>query len=160
MADDINAYDAVIADMEAKRDQLSVTIEMLKMLRTGGVPPVAVGISSPAAPFRTIDPFATDAFFGMTIPEAARKYLTFSKKTKPHPELCDALIAGGFKTTSPNFREVVRSTLGRNPDFVKVSGEWGLSEWYGGRNKTRSKRAASANSDDSAGDDKGGEGTP
>jgi len=81
-----------------------------------------------------------DAFFGMTIPDAARKYLTIVKATKPNPELCDALIKGGFKTQSNNFSEVVRSTLGRHPDFVKVSGQWGLTEWYGNRGGNRRTR--------------------
>jgi hypothetical protein len=76
----------------------------------------------------------------MTLPDAAHKYLSLVKNPTPHPDFCDALLAGGFKTTAANFREVVRSTLSRHPDFVKVRrGEWGLREWYN-RGPKRSRR--------------------
>jgi len=50
------------------------------------------------------------------------------------------LLEGGFQTSSANFREVVRSTLSRNPDFVKVGGQWGLRDWYGTHGTRRARR--------------------
>jgi hypothetical protein len=134
-----NPYDLVIADLENKRDQINAAIEMLRALSATG----AIALPLPAAPPKTSMSEADiprDAFFGMTIPEAAKKYLAIVKATKPNTELCAVLLKGGFKTQANNFQEVVRSTLQRHPDFVKVSGEWGLADWYGNRGGNRRQR--------------------
>ncbi|HEY7095927.1 MAG TPA: hypothetical protein VH437_04335, partial [Terriglobales bacterium] len=112
MSQDLTPYDAVISDLEAKRDQLTAMIDTLKQMKN-------LGIQSPlnltSANTQVNQPtLAHDSFFGMTIPDAAKKYLSIVRTTKTNPELCEALLDGGFKTTSDNFREVVRSTLGRN----------------------------------------------
>ncbi len=132
MSDTPNPYDVVIADLENKRDQINAAIEMLRALGATG----AIALPLPAAPSKAQPSEADiprDAFFGMTIPEAAKRYLSIVKATKPNSELCSALLRGGFKTQANNFSEVVRSTLQRHPDFVKVNGEWGLGDWYGNR---------------------------
>jgi hypothetical protein len=136
MKKDSNHYDAVIADLEAKRNRLNGIIEALKELKELGVPMGAISAvgAMPHVSITTVE-IPHDAFYGMKIPDAARKYLSWggSRETKSHPELCDALLEGGFQTKSDNFREVVRSTLGRHPDFVKIKRQWGLQAWYGNR---------------------------
>jgi len=141
MAQEPAPYDVVIADLENKREQISATIEMLKALRgTANIPlPLATAQQRPISESE----IPRDAFFGMTLPDAARQYLGIVKSTKPNPELCQALKNGGFNTRSSNFSEVVRSQLGRHPDFVKVNGEWGLAEWYGNKGAKRGRKAAS-----------------
>jgi hypothetical protein len=146
MAQEFKHYDAVIADLKAKRDQLSAMIDTLEHMKGMGVPYVGSTGSDAPRVASGAGEIPHDAFFGMTIPEAAKKYLAIVKHTVKHPVLCDAILAGGFTTSSPNFREVVRSTLGRQPDFVKIRGQWGLKEWYGTRGKRKSKRGTSANS--------------
>jgi hypothetical protein len=135
MAQDSSPYDVVIADLEAKRDQINVAIDMLRALRVTGAITLPASVPTPTQkPITSSDlEIPRDAFFGMTIPEAAKKYLAMVKVTKPNSDLCVALLKGGFKTQANNFSEVVRSTLQRHADFVKVSGEWGLAEWYGNR---------------------------
>jgi len=132
-------YDLVIADLEGKRDQITAAIEMLKALRATGALSAPLPVPSQRQPITAAE-IPRDAFFGMTLPEAAKKYLSIERVTKPNPELCSALINGGFKTQSNNFSEVVRSTLQRHADFVKVNGEWGLAEWYGNRASRRIRR--------------------
>jgi hypothetical protein len=128
-----NAYDVVIADLETERERLTVTIDALKRIKNLGVPFAA------SAAFVTRQPNASvttsiphDAFYGMTIPDAARKYLSWggNRNTKSNPELCEALLEGGFQTKAENFGESVRATLTRHPDFAKINGQWGLKEWY------------------------------
>jgi hypothetical protein len=131
MAEEFTPYDVVIADLESKRDQISATIEMLRALR--GTAAIALPLATSSQKPVANTEIARDAFFGMSLPEAAKKYLSIERVTKPNPVLCDALLRGGFKTQSSNFPEVVRSQLGRHADFVKVNGEWGLAEWYGNR---------------------------
>lgn len=151
MPQDFTHYDAVIADLKSQRDRLTSMIDMLEQMKSVGMPFTASNAGD--IPPRTASgapEIPHDAFFGMTIPEAAKKYLSIIKRTAPHPALCDALLAGGFTTSSPNFREVVRSTLGRmHDDFVKISGQWGLREWYGTRGKRKSKRGTSSAAEDS-----------
>jgi hypothetical protein len=142
MAQDFTHYDAVIADLEAKRDQLNAMIETLKTMKGVTTLPIIGAVASATAARGGDAQIPGDAFFNMTMADAARAYLTIVKHTKPHVDLCDALLAGGFKTTSPNFREVVRSTLSRHGDFVKVNGQWGLKEWYGNRSGRRPRRIA------------------
>ncbi|HET9184072.1 MAG TPA: hypothetical protein VFP59_18240 [Candidatus Angelobacter sp.] len=134
-------YDAVIADLEVKRDQITSMIETLKHMRDAGISFAAGAANSvPRTTASQAAEIPHDAFFSMTLIDATHKYLSIVKQTKPHIELCDALLAGGFKTTSVNFREVVRATLSRHPLFVKVNGQWGLAEWYQKRAKRRPRR--------------------
>jgi hypothetical protein len=134
MTQEHSPYDAVIADLEAKRDQMTAMIENLKQLK-GLANSVLVAGMAVAPVVNASTSISHDAFFGMSLPDAARKYLSVVKKTVPHPQLCDALLDGGFKTSATNFREVVRSALSRHPDFVKINSQWGLSEWYGKRGR-------------------------
>jgi len=137
-------YETVIQDLKQKRDQLTATIDMLEAIRGTVTTVLPAGFSAAQQPAPAELEIRRDSFFGMTLPEAARKYLTMVKTTKSNPDLCAALLAGGFKTSSGNFSEVVRSTLQRNKDFVKVNGEWGLAEWYPGRGGGRKTRRAAA----------------
>jgi hypothetical protein len=158
MSETPTPYDLVIADLENKRDQINAAIEMLRALgATGAIAlPLPVGSTKPPASESDIP---RDAFFGMTIPEAAKKYLSIVKVTKSNSELCAALLKGGFKTQANNFGEVVRSTLQRHTDFVKVSGEWGLAEWYGNRGGGRKRRAGTTLLTETPEDDESSEGS-
>ena len=153
MTTESTPYEAVIADLEAKRDRLTGIIDALKQLKEIGLPVTTLSAMAGAATAAIASSISHDSFFGMKIPDAARKYLSMVKGTKPHPELCDALLEGGFQTSATNFREVVRSTLGRHPDFVKIKGQWGLREWYGNRGSGRkTKRTAQVEASDSDSD--------
>lgn len=139
MTQDFNPYDAVIADLEGKRDQLTGMIESLKQMRNvASQLPIVAGTSSIRSAVEA--DFSHDAFFGMTIPDAAKKYLAAVKKTMPTGALADALLAGGIKTASKNFTENIRAILSRQPEFVRINGEFGLAEWYPGRGVTRRTR--------------------
>jgi len=129
MAQEPTFFDETIAALEAWRDRIDASLDTLRYMRAQGpglpsVPPPASG--------RPINgqEIQHDAFFQMTIPDAARKYLGMVKKTKANPELSTALINGGLKSASKNFAEMVRTVLSRDDRFVRVNSEWGLSEWY------------------------------
>jgi len=141
MPKETTPYDAVIADLVAKRDQLTAMIETLRTMKGAGIASAFPPVATVARKAHDDILIPHDAFFGMTLPAAAEKYLSLVKTTKQHAELCDALLGGGFKTGASNFPEVVRSTLSRHPDFVKVGrGLWGLREWYGNRGTRKPKR--------------------
>jgi hypothetical protein len=140
----MDIYEPVIAEMKAQIEECQrviITLEMMRAKGTSGAAP-AGGVASPAQQNGPVT-FSNDAFFGMTISDAARKYLTAIKRTATARAVADALLAGGFKSAAKVFLESVRSILSRNPNFVLVNGEFGLAEWYPGR-KTGSKKSGGA----------------
>src|SRR5205807_2514567 len=84
---------------------------------------------------------AHDAFFQMTVPDAAEKCLRSAKRTKPNPELAECLLTGGLKSTSKNFSEMLRTVLNKDSRFVRVNTEWGLAEWYPAMRKNTARPA-------------------
>jgi hypothetical protein len=145
----IDIYEAVIVDLESKISTLQATVENLRNIRSivSQIAQSPMAANGPRATQNIAD-FGHDAFFGMTVGEAAKKYLKVVKKTVSIPVLVEALMAGGLKSASTNMRENVRSILGRHPDFVRINGEFGLAEWYPGR-KAVSKRRGSSPADES-----------
>jgi hypothetical protein len=143
-----NAYDVVIASLEGERQRLTDMIHALRRIKSLGIPfeaTKAIISHEPNNPaYIAAAKIPHDAFFGMTIPDAARKYLSWggSRQTKSNADLCDALLAGGFQTSATNFAESVRATLSRNNDFVKIQGQWGMRDWYGDRATKRKPRRA------------------
>src|SRR3990172_4668958 len=102
-------YDAVLADLEAKRAGLDEAIAGIrKYLRLKG----QVTSAPQADQGRIIDPNAipSDAFFGMTIPDAIRKYLGIVKKPRTSKDIAEALVRGGITHTSKNFYATVATT--------------------------------------------------
>ena len=145
----IDIYEAVILDLESKISTLQATVENLRNIRSIvsqiAQSPMAVPGQRAA---QSVADFGHDAFFGMTVGEAAKKYLKAVKKTVSIPVLVDALLAGGLKSASSNMRENVRSILGRHPDFVRINGEFGLAEWYSGRKAATRRKTAERDSSD------------
>ncbi len=131
----------VIADLRARIAALQAMLDSLEMLRAPSGSPSIPGTQFGLQPRATGVTFDNDAFFGMTAGEAAKKYLAALKKTATINAIGEALIAGGWKTSSKNLSENLRSILSRHPNFVKINGEFGLAEWYPGR-KTSKRPAA------------------
>jgi hypothetical protein len=132
MSQEPNHIDAAIADLEGWLGRISTAIETLRALRVqggtlpGGPPPADISRTD------TNGDISHDAFFQMTVPDAAEKYLAIVKKTKPTAEIAGALLKGGLKSTAKRFPAMVNTVLSREDRFAKVHGEWGLSVWYPG----------------------------
>lgn len=122
-------YDSAIESLEAQIRYLQSVLDSLKILRSGpdGTPLV---FSSGGSRDAETD-VRHDTFFGMTIGDAAKKYLTMVKATKSTSEIAEALERGGLKHSSKDFPTTVRSILGPREDFTRTpNGDWGISEWY------------------------------
>lgn len=136
MSPEPNHIDAAIADLEGWLERISTAIETLRALRVqggslpGGPPPVGVMRAAGAT-----GELAHDTFFQMTVPDAAEKYLTLVKMTKPTSEVAASLLKGGLKSAAKNFTSMVNTVLSRESRFVRVNSEWGLSAWYPGMRK-------------------------
>lgn len=149
-------YSAVLADLRKRRDDLDRAIAGIEQLI--GLPSTSAqgaesaledgdkgegartplrGAGKPAdPPLPSGGPLPSDAFFGMSISQAAQKFLTIRKKPATAPEIAEALEQGGLPHQSSRLPNTVNSVLTRNsvgasPIFAKVKrGTWGLRAWY------------------------------
>lgn len=137
-------YEAVIADLEAKKDTIDKAIVNLRQLISLGV----LGTQGAGAFVSTEYEGAAipdDFFFGMGIADAAKKYLSAVRKTKTTREIADALEGGGLTHASQDFTKTVSTVLNtklreESDEIVKVKDKWGLISWYKGmKKKVKSK---------------------
>jgi hypothetical protein len=128
-------YEAVIADLEAKKAMIDSTIAGLRQLMnpvSGGLGTCTVTESDGSVP--------DDFFFGMSVADATKKYLAAVKKPKSTREITDALEKGGLTHASKDFIKTVSTILNQknreeNDEIVKVKDKWGLLGWYKGMKK-------------------------
>lgn len=143
----LDPYEAVIADLQAKREQIDQTIALLTGLRGGGQPPISYAAASENGVTET-----AGMFLGMSIVDAGKKLLGMRKRTMGNAEIARELQGGGLVFSGKDPVNVVGSVLTRRfndvGDVVKVGrGIWGLKEWYPGRNfKTALAKASSPSS--------------
>ena len=159
MADPQDYYQLVLDDLMARRAKLDAGIAAIQEAMGITGPPngsAAVGANGAGS-------IRSDSFFGMTVHEAAKKFLTMSKRTKTAQEIADALVEGGYTFATGNPLGTVSTVLHRadakGGEIVRVSkGTYGLSEWYPGRPKKKKgadKGSTSAEIDDEP--DEGGD---
>lgn len=129
-------YAAVLADLEARRAQIDAAIAFIRPLvgTSSALSPVVSGQVMPSAN-GTME-LREDSFFSLSIPEAAKKFLSMRKRSATTPEIIDALRRGGqINASSNNYEKTVGSVLNRahatGAGIVRVKrGTWGLAEWY------------------------------
>jgi hypothetical protein len=138
----MDIYEPVIAEMKAQIEECERVIVTLEMMRAKAANALASGVAAVSTPQNPT--LSNDTFFGMTIAEGAKKFLTITKKTATARAIAEALVAGGFKTSAKNFVETLRSIVSRHQYFVFVNGEFGLAEWYPGRKNGSKKRVLEA----------------
>ena len=144
-------YAVVIADLRKRIEDMQRAVAILEALHGSG----ALGASAASgnggsgsgegtaaaalagqSTLKEGAPIPSDAFFGMSISNAAQKYMNMRKKPATTPEIAEALEQGGFPHQSGNFANTIHSVLTRNsagtaPIFAKVKrGVWGLRAWY------------------------------
>ena len=104
MPDITNPYDAVIADLEAKRAEIDAAVRLMKKLRDR----IGMSVADDAGSgwkdeiqlaLGAENDIPSDAFFGMTIADAAVKYLGKWTNRKPQSTkaIIEALGRGGLK---------------------------------------------------------------
>ena len=123
-------FDSAVAEVQAKIEEMKTTLATLLRLQAdyGGAP------SATSRGGET--EISHDSFFGMTIADAAKKYLSMVKATKSTAVIAEALERGGLKHSSKSFPTTLRSILGPREDFTRVpNGDWGLAEWYPGQGR-------------------------
>lgn len=135
-------FDSAVAEVQAKIEEMKTTLATLLRLQADyGGAPTAMARGGETE-------ISHDSFFGMTIGDASKKYLSMVKVTKSTADIAEALERGGLKHSSKSFATTVRSILGAREDFTRVpNGDWGLSDWYPGQGrgkKTKPEKPAKA----------------
>ena len=124
-------YEAVIADLEAKRAHLDSMIAGLRAIAgmgNLGAPPSG----GPGGVKPTFDgKIEPDAFFGNSIPDAAVVHLSNMRKKLSTQQLMAALESGGLPHSKYNtVYAILRRRESQVGDIVNMQGEWGLASWY------------------------------
>ena len=115
-------YEAVLADLEAKKSQIEQAIAALRAVMSAAGDSVSVQSGGNLAP---------NAFLGMSIPDAVKKYLGMVKQKKSTQDLMKALEAGGMPEIAySSVYAVLRRRQKQFGDIVNMKGDWGLAEWY------------------------------
>lgn len=134
--DSRDPYEAVLADLRARRAQLDQTIKQLEAIRGG---------ATPADETKTVLVSEGDAravgdgeFLGLTIVDATKKLLAKKLRTLTSSEIVTFLKQGGVMMNSADPVNTVGAVLHRRSitagDIVRPErGKWGLRDWYPNR---------------------------
>lgn len=131
-----NAYDIVLADLMARRDQLDAAIAAIQAAKGGTSGGTASNASGGAPQIRS------DEFFGMTVLDGAKKFLAMMKRPQSSQTITDALTRGGYLFSAGNPVATVASVLnrddGKGGDVVRTGkGMFGLASWYPNRSRRK-----------------------
>jgi hypothetical protein len=115
-------YEAVLADIDARIAKLQATREGIVelMALTGTLP-----TSGPSGKI------PHDAFLGMSIPDATKKYLTITRQKKDTQAIIDALEQGGLtRSVYSTVYAVLRRREKQVGDIINIKGDWALAAWH------------------------------
>jgi DNA-directed RNA polymerase delta subunit len=125
----VSAHDSVLAELYAKRDEIEAAISAILFLKgAASVTPESGGRRIAAVNGGAIP---SNAFFGLGIGDAAKKYLELIQAKKTLLQIVQALQDGGMPPQKPN---TVYAALRRREsvtgDITRAGEEWGLKEWF------------------------------
>jgi len=121
-------YEAVLADLEARKAQLEAAIAAIRLIM--GQPGAGPNLPSGGGGLPGGAP-AHDDFIGLSIPEAAKKHLSKVRKKLSTQDIMTALEAGGLPPSKYNtVYGVLRRREAQVGDLINMKGDWALAEWY------------------------------
>jgi hypothetical protein len=121
-------YEAVLADLEEQRSKLDSAIEAVR-----GLVAIRGGTSSGSNRVRSPQDIRSDAFFGLGISDAAKKYLGMVRTAQSVSQVWEALKKGGLPETKYNavYNALSRREKAQGDVVALPDKSWGLAEWYG-----------------------------
>ncbi len=128
-------YQAMLADMEARRDALNRSIDDLRLGL--GLGPGGDNAPRPSQSGSSSQAVASDlpkgALLNKSIPDAIKLYLKSVAAKRTSREITDALQAHGVVSLASNFSSVVFTALKRlqqSKEVLQFEDGWGLAEFY------------------------------
>ena len=127
-------YEAVLADLIGKRDEIDAAIEVVRKVREIVRGNVGLGIAmANGGLLGDSEDIQSDSFFGLTIADAAVKFLSkwANRKAQSTNVIIDALERGGLKKSKyTTVYSILTRRAKKERDVVNVKGDWGLASWY------------------------------
>ena len=123
-------YATVLEDLEARKATLQAAIDSIKALMGQGALEAITANKSSSGETRNPDDVGPGAFHGMSIAQAAKKYLGIVRTKQSTGDIAAAIRKGGIETVAKNFYSNLYSILQRDRDFLKLGTMWALSEWH------------------------------
>lgn len=132
----IDSFEAALADLYVKRDQIAQAIAGLEALLGKTSSAGSSQSNKPDGGASGVD--GPGALLGMSIVDAAKKLLAAKRQPLRNPDIAALFKAGGLVLNSAEPANTIGSVLTRRfaevGDVVKVDrGTWGLKEWYPNR---------------------------
>lgn len=132
---------SMVAQLKAQRIAMDEAIAALEKLES-------LGFGSMQAPSGSsnnngsVQEIQRDTFFGMSIADAAKKFLGMSgRKPQTTDAITDALGRGGLSARGDSVGTILVRVANQEGDIVRVGrGLWGLLEWYPGRPRKAKKK--------------------
>ncbi len=123
--DNIN-YEAVLADLLERRSQIDAAITAIQNIIKG-----SGAIANGSQRVTRLQDVPSDAFFTMSISDAAVKYLGMAKSKQSTEEIMQALEQGGLPPMKyDSVYTLLRRRANQVGDVVRVGDDWGLTAWY------------------------------
>ena len=147
MPEKINAQivDAVLEELYAKRNEIDISINTMLLLKASDsiVAPENLGGGGIAKPVSNGGGIASNAFFSMSLVDAAKKCIELKQARLSLQQIVAGLEQGGMPGQKPNtvYAALRRreSTVG---DITRVDDLWGLKEWSSGISLGKISKAA------------------
>jgi hypothetical protein len=123
-------YEAVLADLQERRDQIDAAIAAIRLIMgTGSPAPIATnGVQKIAS----VGEIPHDAFLGLNTADAAIKYLEMVRMAQSNAQIHQALQAGGLDVTYNAVQLALSRREERVGDVINRGGKWKLAEWQPG----------------------------
>jgi hypothetical protein len=131
MPDNVD-YQAVVADLKSRRARLDQLIAGFEAMILGQGDPATLDVD-PTAPTGGVLPtmIHADTFFGLSIADAAKKFLKMARRAQHTAAIADAVGQGGLKRPDVNVMSSILVRAAKGREVTKVGkGMWGLAEWY------------------------------
>lgn len=124
-----------------ERDDINKIIEAIQRKIGGTITPTE-GMSSSGG-IKGSQQIHHDTFFGMSIVDAAKKYLKMvGKPARTTVEIVEVFERGGIKTSATTLSSILSRADRQEQGICHPGrGTWGLPEWYPGTSRRSSKSA-------------------
>lgn len=125
-------YERVLADLEARRATFNSAVDgAIQSIRTIISLTAAVPGAAPSAHLSSRD---AGSYLGLSLIDAAKKYLADVRKPQTNPQIAEGIEKGGFVHSSKNFTNTVGTALWRaeesgDKEIFRSGRLWYLKEW-------------------------------
>ena len=135
-------YEAVLADLGARKAQIEAAIAAIEIIVAAG----GGGHSGGGGGGGNKNVGPSD-YLGMSIPDAAKKRLLSVRQKQSTQDIMKALEDGGLPSSKyTTVYSILRRREKQSGDIINMQGDWALAEWYPNHRK-RTKEEESMDSE-------------